>query len=467
VQAEVAAELLRAAPEPARREQQRRVDRAGGHYDRAGLDGQPPARRARLDGGRAVAAHQDPLHARARACERARGARGRQVRVAGVLLRSRRAAERAHAAALAPAGVAAQVAAGPAEPLRAPAGERGVGAGQRRRDLGDAERALDAVEDGGERLRRELVEAVFVAPALEHPVGRAEAGAGVHERRAADAAAERQHDRRAPERRDLPAVAVQPRQHVARAPGERVGGVPPALLEHDHAGAALGELLRHDRAAGAGADDDDVGAQRSGGVVEEPAGRRLRAVDPHRPRAAPPHLAHARLRVVAERCHHAGVAVVAHDGRGPQRLGELRYEREPRALQPAQDCEPARAIERPEAAPAGEPLEREQRAAEREPVALGRGGEPRVEGDRGIRRGDRRQRRLRRRRRVGERREDRGLAPGDDREPRAGRRLAGRTGAAPHPSASSSRSSCARASAAISARARSASRSSIAAATAS
>ena len=113
--------------------------------------------------------------------------------------------------------------------------------------------------------QRRLVElqAELALPALEHVRRRAKAGAGVDERRPAEPAAERQQDRRRPERRRLPAVAVEPREHLGRAGAELVGVVARALLEHDHARAALGELGRDDGAAGARADHADVGLERA------------------------------------------------------------------------------------------------------------------------------------------------------------------------------------------------------------
>ena len=59
-------------------------------------------------------------------------------------------------------------------------------AGELRRHRHDVERLLDAREVRRERLGREVLEPELVAPASEHVVGRAEAGAGVDERRPAD-----------------------------------------------------------------------------------------------------------------------------------------------------------------------------------------------------------------------------------------------------------------------------------------
>ena len=178
-----------------------------------------------LDRDGAPAAHDDPRRPGAGHDDRARCARGREVGVAGVLLGARGAAVGADAAPLAAARVAAQVAARPAQPLGAAADQRGVRAGELGRDLRDAQRRLDAVEARRERRGRELVQAVLGTPGGEHAVGGAEAGAGVDERRAAEAAAEREEDRRAPGGGDLPAVAVEAGEHVPRAAGQRRGGM--------------------------------------------------------------------------------------------------------------------------------------------------------------------------------------------------------------------------------------------------
>ncbi len=255
------------AAEPAAGEQQRRVDGAGGDHDRGGAHLERAAGGPRQHAARAAVLDEDPLHPRARDELRAGLQRARQVDLAGVLLGARRAPEGAHARAAAAARVAAQVAAGPAEPLGAAADRRRVAPGELRRDLGDAERRLDALE---ERVR-EPVDAVLGAPALEHRRRRAEARARVHERRPAGAAPEREHQRRPPDRRDLAAVAVQPRQRVARAARRVRDPARGPLLEHHDPQPALGELRRRDRAAGAAADHADVSAHGPGS-----AGRRRR-----------------------------------------------------------------------------------------------------------------------------------------------------------------------------------------------
>ena len=98
---------------------------------------------------------------------------------------------------------------------------------------------------------------------LEDRLGRAEAVAEVVHRRAADVAA-LQDDDRLVDRRALPHVLVEQRHHLVFALGEVVLGVVAALLEHDDVAPGLGELLGDHRAAGAGADDADLGRQLRG-----------------------------------------------------------------------------------------------------------------------------------------------------------------------------------------------------------
>ena len=223
----------------------------------SGADLEAAVRGRGLDAGGGAAADEDALGPGAGDERRARLERAREVDLAGVLLGARRAAEGADAGAPAAARVAAQVAARPAEPLGAAADRRRVAAGQLGGHLGDADRRLDALEDRvGDR-----VDAVLGAPAREHGGRRAEAGARVDERRPARAAPERQHQRRAADRGHLAAVAVEPRERVARAAGRVREAARGALLEHDHAQPALGELRGRDRPAGAAADHAHVGAQ--------------------------------------------------------------------------------------------------------------------------------------------------------------------------------------------------------------
>jgi hypothetical protein len=324
-----------------------------------------------------------------------------------------------------------------------------------RRDGRDAERAFHAVEDRLERLRGEVVEPVLGLPALEHVVGRAEAGTAVDERRAAEPAAQREHDRRSPDGRRLAGVAIQAREHVARPRGERAGGMLPALLEHDDRSPRLRELLRHHASARPGADHAHVRAELDaagdGGAVHDGAGDRVLAAVglpalagiaavglpalagfpavgmPGLPSiegsvsgrvmgsggARGADLFHACRGVVAERGHHAGIAVVAHHRRRAERLGELRDRRDAAVLERAQGREPAGAVEPPEAPLprcAWHHFQRVQGGAQRCPVSARRGGEPRLEGLRGVGVRDRWQRRLRCGRGVGEREHDVGTA---------------------------------------------------------
>src|SRR5215218_1231140 len=238
----------------------------------------PTARVALARAARAAVLDEDPLGPRARDDLRASLQSAREVDLAHVLLGARRAAEGAHAGAATAARVATQVAAVPAEPLCAAPDRRGVATGQLRCDLRDAERRLDALE---QRVR-EAVDPVLGAPAVEHRGRRAEAGARVDEGRAAGAAAERQHQRRSPDRGDLPAGPVEPRQRVARAPGRVRAPAHRALLEHDDAQPTLRQLRGRDGAAGAAADDADVSVH---GAPARAALQRRRSSSPRRSRA--------------------------------------------------------------------------------------------------------------------------------------------------------------------------------------
>ena len=168
--------------------------------------------------------------------------RPRHVGDPRVLLGRRRAAEHAHARADAALGVAAQIAVRPAEPLGAAARDRGVLARELRRHLGDRQRLLHPLE-----ARRAATASSSSRPNSRRQrsstrARRAKAGARVDQRRAADAAAERQRDRRVAERDRLPAVAVEPREHLRRAGGEVVGSCSgPCSSTHD-ARAALRQL---------------------------------------------------------------------------------------------------------------------------------------------------------------------------------------------------------------------------------
>ena len=241
---------------------------------------QPPAGAgARLHGPGRAAAYLDALRARARIRGRARRPGLGHVGHAGVLLGPGRAAERAHARADAAAHVAVQEVARPAQGLHPAPDHRRVAPGEVGRHLHDVELALDAPEPRLHLGLGEPLEAELGAPPCEHGGRGAEARARVDQRGAAHRLAQRQQDRRAPERGDLAGVAVQPRGHLARARGERVGVLPAALLEQRHPHPALGQLLGRHRPAGTGADhagvDLDRGVAVQLGAVDDPALRRV------------------------------------------------------------------------------------------------------------------------------------------------------------------------------------------------
>src|SRR5439155_11704547 len=85
--------------------------------------------------------------------------------------------------------------------------------------------------------------------------------------RAADRAALLVEDRRIAERGGRAAVAVELARHRRVVGGEVAGLVVAALLEDDDVEPGLGELGGHRRAAGARADDHDVGVEHAVAVV--------------------------------------------------------------------------------------------------------------------------------------------------------------------------------------------------------
>src|SRR5207253_6549617 len=101
--------------------------------------------------------------------------------------------------------------------------------------------------------------AVLGLPRPKDPIGSAEARARVHDRGAADAFAEGQGDRRTAERQGGPAAAVQTLDALHRRSVEIVLREVRAFLEDDDAKPRARELVRHDGAARARADDADVG----------------------------------------------------------------------------------------------------------------------------------------------------------------------------------------------------------------
>ena len=141
----------------------RRDDHLGGVHVQAHTPVQ-----AGLHAPRAPAPHQHAMYLGAGEDLRAGRLRARHVGDPRVLLRRGGATERAHPRADAAARVAAQVTVRPAQRLGAAARDRRVGARQLRRHLGDRQGALDALEARIELLLGQLVQAILVAPALEH-----------------------------------------------------------------------------------------------------------------------------------------------------------------------------------------------------------------------------------------------------------------------------------------------------------
>ena len=258
---EVAAELARARAEPVAPQQQRGVDGPAGHHRRCrpAPRGSLPSSHSGVDGPGPPLPRLDPPRASAGDRARARLLGGVDPHLARVLLGARRAAERAHARTHTAAGVALQVVPRPAQCIGAALDHLGVSPRQLRRHLGHARLALDVLEVGPHPLRGQCLQPVLGAPSLENAVGRAEAGARVHQRRAAHRLAQRQHDRHVALGHGLPRVAVEEGHHLARARGELASGEAPALLEHHDRHPSLGQLARYRPAARAAADHARVG----------------------------------------------------------------------------------------------------------------------------------------------------------------------------------------------------------------
>ena len=219
---------------------------------------QPPPSARASDRAGAPPVVDDHLGARLRIRRGAGRPRARGVAQADMLLRGGRAPEAAHSGADAAARVAPDEVAAPSERVGAALHDEGVLAGAVLGHLRDVQLALDAAEVGIELIGVQLVQAEALAPHPEHRVRRAEARARVDHRGAADSLPERQDDRRIADGHHLARVAIEDRRHLARPGREVVGREVPALLEHHDVHAALGQLLRHDRATRAGPDDTDV-----------------------------------------------------------------------------------------------------------------------------------------------------------------------------------------------------------------
>ena len=156
------------------------------------------------------------------------------------------------------AGVALDRAVGRSQRLGSGAAERGVAPGRVGIHRRHHQVALERLELALQ-LRRPG-DAVVVTPTGQH-VGRgAQAGARVDDRRAADAASQRQRDRRQSlaDRESTVAIETGHRAQWVRGVTGRV--VVLAGLEHDHRQPCLGQHPRGGRSAGARADDRDVAA---------------------------------------------------------------------------------------------------------------------------------------------------------------------------------------------------------------
>jgi hypothetical protein len=246
----------------------------------------------------------------------------------------------------------------------------------RRRRRGHAEDLLDALEERRHVIGREVDEAEVVAPLAQHAIGGAVARARVDGGGAADGAADGDVDRRVADRARLEEVAVQLRVHVGAAAVEVAAVEVFALLEHDDGEPGLGELLRHDRAARAGADDDDVALDLLGGrhvraarhALGPPArhldrARRLDAVD-----AA--ELAEERRVVEVRHLEREEQALQRRAAEVPSRAPGLEVVAPPILGQPGEARQPARvrlAVERAEE----RARRRDRRAADLREVLLG------------------------------------------------------------------------------------------------
>src|SRR5262249_61687480 len=93
---------------------------------------------------------------------------------------------------------------------------------------------------GGHAGGAELGEAELAAPAREHAVGRAVAGAGVDGGGAADGLAERDRDAAVADRERRAAAAVQLLLHLERTAGEVAAVEVAALLDEHHREPGLG-----------------------------------------------------------------------------------------------------------------------------------------------------------------------------------------------------------------------------------
>src|SRR5439155_25572025 len=210
--------------DPLREKELRRPDRAAAEHDRAGPCDVPPGVLAMADDPRHPAALDDDLlHPHAGPYSRAGGYRSRELRLVHRALGAERAAHRTRAAADDPARIAGDGPVRQAEGVGAGAAELAVAPRAAGLDQADGQIALERLVLAVECRRPR--DPVHLAPAAEDARGRAEARARVDHGRAANAAPERQRDRRPALARRQAAVAVERRQRVERVARIREGVV--------------------------------------------------------------------------------------------------------------------------------------------------------------------------------------------------------------------------------------------------
>ena len=209
----------------------------------------------RLDAGGATALDHDAIGPAARVEPGAGGGGRGQVGQVHRLLGVARTPEGALAAPVAAVDVAEDRRAAKAERLDAAIEELGVPPDDLPGHGADRDGPLDLVEVGRHGARVGVLHALVGLPGTQHPVRRAEAGAGVDDRGAADTLAERQGDGGTPEGEGGAAAAVKTLHALHRRTVEIVLREVGALLEHEHAKTGACQLMRHDGAARTGADD--------------------------------------------------------------------------------------------------------------------------------------------------------------------------------------------------------------------
>jgi hypothetical protein len=289
---EVPADLAAGVREPLAEQEQRRRDAAAGEHDHARAHAvAPAARRRAFDADGAAALDDHAVDAKPGEQHGAASERGRDVRQVRAALGVGAAAEVAEAEAGAAARVAADREVPPAERVAAARDHARDRADFGLRGRCDVENALDALEVRLHRLAREIVGAQLLAPSIEHPRGRAKAGAAVDRGRTADEAADEDRHHDVADRRG---GSIEPLVRAYEAAVERVAAIVLAFFDEADREAALGELVADDGAAGTGADHDRVQLEVVAGPVvggvdlREPA-RLVEIADDVR---APAHRAH-------------------------------------------------------------------------------------------------------------------------------------------------------------------------------